>query len=72
VIQVSPGRPVHIDLRDFARRFEGMGALVVNEYLVRVRVDSHELTVFDDGRAFIRGTADPAEARSLYARWVGA
>lgn len=72
VIQVSPGRPVHIDLRDFARRFEGMGVLVVNEYLVRVRVDAHELTVFDDGRAFIRGTADPAEARSLYARWVGA
>jgi adenylyltransferase/sulfurtransferase len=72
VIQVRPGRPVRIDLPAFARRFDGISTPVVNEYLVRVVVDSHELTVFDDGRAIIRGTDDPAEARALYARWVGA
>ncbi|HYO42017.1 MAG TPA: ThiF family adenylyltransferase [Candidatus Limnocylindrales bacterium] len=72
VVQVSPGHPVRIDLPEFARRFEGIGSPVVNEYLVRVVVDAHELTIFDDGRAIIRGTNDPVEARSLYARWVGA
>jgi molybdopterin-synthase adenylyltransferase len=71
VVQVRPGRPVRLDLPAFARRFEGIGTPVVNEFLVRVVVDSHELTVFDDGRAIIRGTDDPAEARSIYARWVG-
>jgi len=31
-----------------------------------------ELTVFNDGRAIVSGTSDPAHARSLYDRFVGA
>jgi adenylyltransferase/sulfurtransferase len=34
-------------------------------------VDGHEMTVFADGRAIIKGTTDLAVARSLYARYVG-
>jgi adenylyltransferase/sulfurtransferase len=30
------------------------------------------MTVFADGRAIIKGTRDPAVARSLYARYIGA
>ncbi|HYE01847.1 MAG TPA: hypothetical protein VD963_01295, partial [Phycisphaerales bacterium] len=30
-----------------------------------------ELTVFADGRALVRGTRDPARARSIYARYLG-
>ena len=30
-----------------------------------------ELTIFPDGRAIIRGTSDPAVARTLYSRYVG-
>jgi len=30
------------------------------------------LTVFADGRAIVSGTTDPAVAKSLYARYVGA
>jgi adenylyltransferase/sulfurtransferase len=29
------------------------------------------MTVFADGRAIIKGTQDPAVARSLYARFIG-
>ena len=29
------------------------------------------MTVFADGRAIIKGTKDPAVARSLYARYIG-
>jgi adenylyltransferase/sulfurtransferase len=29
------------------------------------------MTVFPDGRAIIKGTQDPAIARSLYARYIG-
>ena len=31
----------------------------------------YEITVFSDGRAIIKGTRDPAVARSLYARYIG-
>ena len=43
-----------------------------NDFLLRFRVPPYELTVFPDGRAVIKGTRDPAVARSLYARYIGA
>jgi molybdopterin/thiamine biosynthesis adenylyltransferase len=43
-----------------------------NEFLLRFRVPPYEMTVFADGRAIIKGTCDPAVARSLYARYIGA
>ena len=43
-----------------------------NEFLLRFRVPPYEMTVFTDGRAIIKGTKDPAVARSLYARYIGA
>jgi len=33
--------------------------------------EGYEITVFADGRAIIKGTRDPAVARSLYARFIG-
>src|SRR5271169_4368165 len=42
-----------------------------NNYLLRFRINSYDLTVFPDGRAIIKGTRDPAVARSLYARYIG-
>jgi molybdopterin/thiamine biosynthesis adenylyltransferase len=42
-----------------------------NDYLLRFRVPPYELTVFSDGRAIIKGTRDPAVARSLYSRFIG-
>jgi adenylyltransferase/sulfurtransferase len=42
-----------------------------NEFLLRFSVPPYEMTVFSDGRAIIKGTKDPAVARSLYARYVG-
>lgn len=43
-----------------------------NEFLLRFRVPPYEVTVFADGRAILKGTRDPAVARSLYARYIGA
>jgi molybdopterin/thiamine biosynthesis adenylyltransferase len=42
-----------------------------NGFLLRFRVPPYELTVFADGRAMIKGTKDPAVARSLYAKYLG-
>lgn len=50
----------------------GGGDVRHNEFLLRFRVPPYEVTVFADGRAIIKGTRDPAIARSLYARYLGA
>ncbi len=42
-----------------------------NGFLLRFSVPPHEITVFPDGRALIKGTTDPAVARSLYAKYLG-
>jgi molybdopterin/thiamine biosynthesis adenylyltransferase len=70
-IQVNPGQAQALDLGDLGRKLEVTGPVTVNDYLVRCRVDGHEMTVFADGRAIIKGTTDLAVARSLYARYVG-
>ncbi|MGC1482329.1 MAG: ThiF family adenylyltransferase [Candidatus Acidiferrum sp.] len=43
-----------------------------NDFLLCFRVDPYQMTVFADGRAILKGTKDPAVARSLYARYIGA
>jgi len=42
-----------------------------NDFLIRFRVAPYEMTVFADGRAILKGSKDPAVARSLYARYLG-
>jgi adenylyltransferase/sulfurtransferase len=54
-----------------AERLRALGEVRANEYLLRLSVPPYELTVFDDGRAIVKGTGDAALARSLVARWVG-
>jgi adenylyltransferase/sulfurtransferase len=70
-VQISPRRAARIDLASLAERLRAAGEVKSNEYLVRLSVGAHELTVFRDARAIIRGTDDPVEARTLYARYVG-
>lgn len=62
-------RPV--DLRALAERLSRLGEVRSNEFAVRFQAPPYELTIFPDGRAIIKGTTDPALARSLYARYVG-
>jgi molybdopterin-synthase adenylyltransferase len=61
-----------LDLDEVARRLAPVGALERNRFLVRADIDAYRLTVFADGRAIIGGTSDPAVAKSIYARYVGA
>ncbi|MFY9691270.1 MAG: ThiF family adenylyltransferase [Candidatus Acidiferrales bacterium] len=63
-----------LDLAELGRRLTSASAAEVrnNDFLLRFRIAPYELTVFADGRAIIKGTKDPAVARSLYARYIGA
>jgi molybdopterin/thiamine biosynthesis adenylyltransferase len=42
-----------------------------NDFLLRFRIAPYEMTIFADGRAILKGTKDPAVARTLYARYIG-
>jgi adenylyltransferase/sulfurtransferase len=64
-----PGPPGPQD--ELARRLSGVGRLTRNPFLLRLAVERFELNIFADGRAIITGTSDPAEARTLYARYIG-
>lgn len=63
-----------LDLTELSRRLVAASVADVrnNEFLLRFRVPPYEMTVFADGRAIIKGTKDPAVARSIYARYIGA
>ena len=73
-------RSRRLDLNELRRRLAPTVAEVRNnDFLLRFRVPPQvpgqatgfEMTVFADGRAIIKGTRDPAVARSLYARYIG-
>ncbi len=70
-VQIRPSRTVKLDLKQLAERLREAGNVRVNEYLLRLQTEAYELTIFPDARAIIRGTDDLAQARSLYARFVG-
>lgn len=61
-----------LDLTELGRRLASAGEVRNNYFLLRFRIAPYELTVFADGRAIVKGTKDPAVARSLYARYIGA
>jgi len=72
-VQVSVVGAQGLSLPDLATRLQAAGAETVqaNFYLLRAQIEGHEFTVFSDGRAIIKGTADEAVAATLYARYVG-
>lgn len=64
-----------VDLPALATRLRGQGLVNVNEFMLRAEVSDsdkkYEITLFPDGRAIIKGTGEPAIARSIYAKYVG-
>ena len=64
-----------MDLKRLASRLCAVGVVQQTPHLLRCRLSGDEsvsLTIFTDGRAIVQGTNDPARARALYARWIGA
>jgi molybdopterin/thiamine biosynthesis adenylyltransferase len=70
-VQISPRPAPSLDLAVLAERLAQVGPVSLNQYLLRLDVEGCQLTVFPDGRAIVRGTDDPVQARALYARYVG-
>jgi adenylyltransferase/sulfurtransferase len=80
-VQISPPKAGVLDLQALAAKLRaatGVSGVAVNKFLLRFSAAGNEasrvleITVFPDGRAIIKGTANIAEARTAYAKYVGA
>jgi adenylyltransferase/sulfurtransferase len=71
-VQVAPAGAGGIDLEELASRLSGLVPVTRTRFLLRFETDSLLVSVFPDGRAIVTGTKDPATARGVYARYIGA
>ncbi len=71
-VQITGRGSANLDFQALADRLAPLGDVAFNDFLLRFRVNGYDITVFRDARSIIRGTSDPALARGLYARYIGA
>ena len=71
-VQIAAPAGTQISLDELAQRLAGVGQVVRNPFLLRLTVDSYQLTMFPDGRTIVGGTDDVSTARTVHARYVGA
>jgi adenylyltransferase/sulfurtransferase len=74
-VQLSPsaenaGQTLSLDV--VAEKLANVGSVTRNKYLLRATIGDYTITLFPDGRAIIGGTSEIAEARTLYAKYIGA
>ncbi len=65
-----------VNLDAIAKRIGDHGEVSINEFMLRASVEDrgtqYTITLFPDGRAIINGTDEPAVARSIFTRFIGA
>jgi adenylyltransferase/sulfurtransferase len=71
-VQVTPSGRGSLDLGALAERLRAAGPVQASPFTIKLTVEGCDVTVFPDGRAIVAGTQDPAAARALYARYIGA
>lgn len=69
-VQISPGGDAVVDFKSIASRLQRWRP-VTNEFMLKVTIDEHAITLFRDGRAIIKGTSDVTAARAIYAKYIG-
>lgn len=67
---INPGVE-HVSLKALESRLKHLGTVACNEFMLRFEDGNHEITVFPNGRAIIKNTADESLARALYAKYIG-
>ncbi len=70
-VQVTPAAAA-FDFEAARERIRRAAVVTDNGYLLRFQAAGLQVTLFRDGRAILKGTADPGQARAVYARFVGA
>jgi len=73
-VQVTPPAGAKIDFPTIADKLRAIAHAEpkFNAFMLKAQINTHELTVFADGRAIIKGINKPEEARTIYAKYIGA
>ncbi len=71
-VQITPARDSEIEFEELARNLGRIGEVKRSDHVLMFKDSSaeHEMTLFRDGRAIIRGTKDVDVAKSIYSRYV--
>ncbi len=70
-VQISAPSGRKIDSVSIKERLKGLGEVSDNGFFLLFKTGSHEIIIFPDGRAMIKGTTDESVARSLLSKYVG-
>ncbi len=70
-VQIKPHQKAFLRLEEFYQRWKTLGECKQNAFLVKLILSDHEIVLFPDGRAIIKGTTDVSRARDLYAKYIG-
>jgi len=70
-MSVDPVHKGRIDMPGLGRRLRKIGKVKITESVLFFEVGKHKLTIFEDGRALIKGVGSEAMARSLYSKFIG-
>jgi len=71
-VQILNPEAGEVSLKTLATHLEPLGKVSYSEFMLRFRVDNHEMVIFPDGRAIVKNTDDEVMARGLYAKYIGA
>ena len=70
-VQVLNPERKEVSFESLAAHLRPLGEVNYSEFMLRFRVDNHEMVIFPDGRAIVKNTNDESLARGLYAKYIG-
>ncbi len=70
-VQVTRPGLARISFAALKTHLEPVAEVSFNQHLLTFTADGHEVAVFPDGRAIVKNTVDVAEARGIYAKYIG-
>lgn len=71
-LQITPmNNFVKINFDDLSKKWEKIGEVDKTPYLLRLKYEEYNISLFKNGRLLVQGTSDQATARRLYSTLVG-
>lgn len=70
-VQISPAKETEVSLEQLAERLKNAGEVTLSPMHLIFKTNDVTLSVFEDGRAIVRGTDNEITAKSIYARYIG-
>lgn len=71
-VQINSAFSERIDFGKVAEKLAGQVPVEYNDYVLSIHPAPFEIMIFANGRAIVKGTEDAGQAKSLYARYIGA